>query len=597
MSKRFLLGIDIGTSGCKLTVFDFTGRVVAMAAGNYSTEYSKAGYAEQDPFTWWKTICQELQNLIEVQKVDPGAIAAIGVDGISWVCLPVDRNGVPLRKAMIWLDRRAEKQAAWLRETLGEEELVRLSGNPVDPAYITPKILWLRENEPEIYARTGKFLQSNAFVVYKLTGELSQDYSQAYGFHFFEIAKGLWNEDIAEQMGISLDLLPPFFHSHEVVGTVSSKAAAETGLVAGIPVVAGGLDAACCALGAGVVKPGQTQEQGGQAGGMSILVDRPLIHPKLILGYHVIPNLWLLQGGTVGGGGTLNWFNEQFGYYEQQIGKAVNKDSFEIMSEEANAVPPGADGLIFLPYMAGERSPIWNSNARGVFFGVSYDKTRAHFIRAMMEGVGFSLLHNLRTAEEANAYVQELISVGGAANSRVWTQIKADITGKTIQGARRIIALDLDSRKLALAEKYGASECINTGETNFKQRIQELTAGRGFEMVVESAGVEFTEKLSLELAGNKGHVMFIGTPAKPITLAPNEFEHINRKELTVRGSWMSYSPPFPGKEWELAGYYLQQGLLRVDELIDRIIPLSVINEAFIDLAVPGKVNGKILLTP
>lgn len=166
-----------------------------------------------------------------------------------------------------------------------------------------------------------------------------------------------------------------------------------------------------------------------------------------------------------------------------------------------------------------------------------------------------------------------------------------------ILGARRIIALDLDSRKLALAEKYGASECINTGETNFKQRIQELTAGRGFEMVVESAGVEFTEKLSLELAGNKGHVMFIGTPAKPITLAPNEFEHINRKELTVRGSWMPYSPPFPGKEWELAGYYLQQGLLRVDELIDRIIPLSVINEAFIDLAVPGKVNGKILLTP
>lgn len=165
---------------------------------------------------------------------------------------------------------------------------------------------------------------------------------------------------------------------------------------------------------------------------MSILVDQPLFHPKLILGYHVIPNLWLLQGGTVGGGGTLNWFNEQFGYYEQQIGKAVNKNSFEVMSEEAATVPPGADGLIFLPYMAGERSPIWNSKARGVFFGVSYDKTRAHFIRAMMEGVGFSLLHNLKTAEEANAYVKELISVGGAANSRVWTQIKADITGKVI---------------------------------------------------------------------------------------------------------------------------------------------------------------------
>lgn len=432
MSKRLLLGIDSGTSGCKLTVFDLEGHVVAAAAGTYQTDYAHGCYAEQDPFAWWEIICREIHNLIAVHGVDPREIAGIGIDGISWVCLPVDRKGVPLRKAMIWLDRRAEKQAAWLRETLGEEELVRLSGNPVDPAYITPKILWLRENEPEVYARTGKFLQSNAFLVYKLTGELSQDYSQAYGFHFFDMARGVWDEKTAERMGISLDLLAPLRHCHEVVGTVSSEAAAETGLVTGIPVVAGGLDAACCALGAGVVKPGQTQEQGGQAGGMSILVDRPLVHPKLILGYHVVPDLWLLQGGTVGGGGTLKWFNKELGYYEQQIGKDLEKNPFEVMSEEAARIAPGADGLIFLPYMAGERSPIWNSKARGVFFGLSYDKTRAHLIRAMMEGVGFSLLHNLKTAEEVNAYVKELISVGGAANSRVWTQIKADITGKTI---------------------------------------------------------------------------------------------------------------------------------------------------------------------
>jgi len=432
MPKRLLLGIDSGTSGCKLTVFDFEGRVVAAAAGNYHTDYPKAGYAEQDAFAWWKIISQEIQNLIEVQKVDPRDIAAIGTAGISWACLPVDRNGVPLRKAMIWLDRRSEKQAAWLRETLGEHELIQLSGNPVDPAYITPKILWLRENEPEVSAQTGKFLQSNAYIVYKLTGELSQDYSQAYGFHFFDMAKGVWNENIAEQLGISLDLMAPLFHCHEVVGTVSSKAAAETGLVAGIPVVAGGLDAACCALGAGVVKPGQTQEQGGQAGGMSILVDQPLIHPQLILGYHVIPDLWLLQGGTVGGGGTLKWFNEELGHYEQQIGKEVKKSAFEVMGDEASIIAPGADGLIFLPYMAGERSPLWNSNARGVIFGLSYDKTRAHIIRALMEGVGYSLRHNLETAEEVNALVKELISVGGASNSRVWTQIKADITGKTI---------------------------------------------------------------------------------------------------------------------------------------------------------------------
>jgi L-iditol 2-dehydrogenase len=162
-------------------------------------------------------------------------------------------------------------------------------------------------------------------------------------------------------------------------------------------------------------------------------------------------------------------------------------------------------------------------------------------------------------------------------------------------GARRIIALDLDPQKLALARQYGASACVNTGAADFKAQLWEITAGRGFEMVVESAGVEFTEKLSLELAANKGEVMFIGTPSKPITLAPREFENINRKELTVRGSWMSYSPPFPGKEWELTGYYLQQGRLQVDELIDRVIPLAEVKAAFADLAVPGRVKGKILL--
>jgi xylulokinase len=432
MTKRLLLGIDSGTSGCKITVFDFAGRVGATATGMYHTDYPQTGYAEQDAGEWWKVICAEIQGLIHRQGVNPEEIAAIGVDGISWVCLPVDRKGQPLHKAMIWLDRRAEKQAAWMRETIGAELLVNLNGNPVDPAYIVPKILWLRENEPEIYRQTAKFLQSNSYIAYQLTGMYSQDYSQGYGFHFFDIAKGLWNEAVAEQMGVSLDLMAPFFQCHSVVGTVTPRAAAESGLSAGIPVVAGGLDAACCTLGAGVIKSGQTQEQGGQAGGMSILLDKPRIHPELILGYHVIPDLWLLQGGTVGGGGTLKWFNQELGYYEQQLGRDTNKSSFEIMSEEAAGVRPGGDGLVFLPYMAGERSPLWNSKARGVLFGLSFDKTRAHLIRAIMEGVGFSLQHNLQTAEAVNAFVNELISVGGAANSRIWTQIKADITGKPI---------------------------------------------------------------------------------------------------------------------------------------------------------------------
>jgi len=347
-----------------------------------------------------------------------------------------------------------------MKEKVGEDKLVGLNGNPVDPAYLTPKLLWIKENEPEVFAKTYKFLQSNGYIAFKFTGEYSQDYSQAYGFHFFNISTGQFDENTADELGLSLDLLPPLYHSHQIVGTVTQKAADETGLMPGTPVTAGGLDAACCTLGAGVIRPGQTQEQGGQAGGMSIQVDQPLIHPKLILGYHVIPNQWLLQGGTVGGSGTLRWFNEQLGAFEQQRAEEINLSSYEIMSQEAATIKAGSDGLLFLPYMAGERSPIWDSKARGVFFGLSFDKTRAHIIRSIMEGAGFSLLHNLETAAEAGASVKELNSVGGAANSHVWTQIKADITGRIIHVPYSDHATTLGAAMLAGVgvEVYGSFE-------------------------------------------------------------------------------------------------------------------------------------------
>lgn len=434
MAKRLLLGIDLGTSACKIAVFDFEGRVIANHTSFYHTFYPYKGYVEQDAAEWWKAVCEGIQSILHKNNIIPDEIAGIGVDGTSWACLPVDREGNPLYRVMLWLDRRARLQAEQIKERLGEERLIALSGNPVDAAYIVPKMLWLKQNEPDVYRKTHKFLQSNAFIVYKLTGEFSQDYSQGYGFHFFDISKGCWNEKVAEELGICLELMAPLFYSHEVVGTVTRRAAEETGLIPGIPVVAGGLDAACCTLGAGVVKPGQAQEQGGQAGGMSIQIDRPVIHPKLILGYHVIPNQWLLQGGTVGGSGTLRWFVDQFWFskYSDTNNECEKNNIFEIMSQEASRIPPGSDGFIFLPYMAGERSPIWDTKARGVFFGLSYDKTRAHMVRAIMEGVGFSLLHNLKTAEEVGVYTTELKSVGGAANSLVWTQIKSDITGKII---------------------------------------------------------------------------------------------------------------------------------------------------------------------
>ncbi|MDA3847703.1 MAG: FGGY-family carbohydrate kinase [Vallitaleaceae bacterium] len=431
--KDLLLAIDQGTSSCKITIFDIEGHVIASRTKTYETRYPSEGYVEQDCNDWWLVSVEGIRELLEETHINPEAIKGIGVDGISWACIPIDKTGNVLYPTMIWLDTRATKEAQWMKEVAGEEALIALSGNPVDAAYITPKMLWLKSNEPEIFAKTDKLLQSNAFLVYRLTGVLSQDYSQGYGFHFFDMNKGEYNEGMATKLGLSLDLVAPLFHSHEIVGGVTAEVAELTGLKKGTPVVAGGLDAACCTLGAGVISVGQTQEQGGQAGGMSICLDKALIHPKLILGYHVIPNRWLLQGGTTGGGGTLNWVNREFGQYEQDRATEENSNPFAIMSSEAAQIPAGSDGVVYLPYMKGERSPLWNPNAKGVYYGLSYDKTRAHMIRSTMEGVGYSLQHNLETAYEVGATVGTLSSVGGSANSDVWTQLKADITGLKIE--------------------------------------------------------------------------------------------------------------------------------------------------------------------
>ncbi len=244
---------------------------------------------------------------------------------------------------------------------------------------------------------------------------------------------------MCNRLGIKRSLLPPLFASHQVVGGVSENAATLTGLKAGTPVVAGGLDAACGTLGAGVCTNGQTQEQGGQAGGMSICMDEYGANARLILGIHVVPGRWLLQGGTTGGGGALKWLRET----------VCPELSFDEMSSLAGNVPAGSDGVLFLPYMAGERSPIWNPNATGVFFGLDYAKTRGHMIRACMEGVAYALRHNLEAAADAGASVKSMRAMGGSANSLVWTQIKADVTGKQIEVPQSDTATTLGAAILA----------------------------------------------------------------------------------------------------------------------------------------------------
>ncbi|MCR5627762.1 MAG: FGGY-family carbohydrate kinase [Lachnospiraceae bacterium] len=420
---KLLLGIDIGTSACKVAAFDTDGTVVYQANAPYKVYYPSSGWAEQDADEWWEAIAGAVKEVISNGKINAEDIAGIGVDGQSWSAIPVDKDIKPLDRTPIWMDTRARDICERVKTEVGEDNIFNIAGNDFLPSYSTPKMLWFKEEKPEIYKNTYKFLQSNSYIVYKLTGELSQDRIQGYGLHLVNMNTLDYDDMMAETLVLSIVQVPELFNCDETVGTVTKEAAEKTGLKAGTPVVAGGLDAASGTLGAGVYKTGDTQEQGGQAGGMSICTDSALAHKKLILSAHVVPGKYLLQGGSVGGGGTLKWFKQEFG----------GESSFDELTALAEKVPAGSDGVIFLPYMSGERSPIWDPDAKGVYYGLSFDKTKGHMIRATLEGVAYSLEHNLRTAYETGIEVGRMNAMGGAANSRLWTQIKADVTGKTIQ--------------------------------------------------------------------------------------------------------------------------------------------------------------------
>ncbi len=435
MSSRYILTVDVGTSSTKTSLWTETGLLVAHATSAYDLQRAEPLWAEIDGDVWWQTICKTVRVVLDKGKVDPASIAGIGVDAVGWTLIPVDRAGNPLHPAMIWLDRRAEEETNWLKSLPNAEYLVDLNANPLDSAYVTPKLLWLKKHHPDIFDSAHKFLEATGFIISRLTSEFICDYTQAYGYHFFDIRKEAWDMQAARDIDVPLEKMPRLCPSTEIVGTVTEKAAEQLGIKPGVPVIAGCLDAIAGALGSGVVKAGQTNEQGGQAGGVGISLDHVVVEPRLIFSHHVIPGQYLLQAGTVGGG-SLGWFSNQFGQPETSAAELLGQNPFELFSSQVEKSKPGANGLIFLPYMAGERTPLWSSVARGVFFGLSYSTTRADMLRAIMEGCAFAVYDNLQIGEEHGAVVQEFLGSGGATQSAVWCQIKADIYGKPFIVAR-----------------------------------------------------------------------------------------------------------------------------------------------------------------
>ena len=425
----YIVTVDNGTSSTKTVLWSAEGDALAEAEKAYALDMPRPLWAEIEANVWWQAACSTIREVLDRSGVDAHDVAAVAVDGIGWTLLPVDNAGNPLAPAMIWLDRRAEEEAAWLRQLDATAGLINMAANPIDPAYITPKLFWLKKHSPAVFEAAHKFLTASGFLTARLTGNFTCDYTQAYGYHFFDIRRERWDPEAARLIGVPLEKMPELCACTAVAGEVTGAAAAQTGLVAGTPVIAGCLDAAAGALGAGVTRVGQTMDQGGQAGGMALSVSKVTVDPRLIFSHHVLPGQYLLQSGTVGGG-SLAWFRHILGSEE-------GPDGFEQFSMQVARTQPGAGGLIFLPYMAGERTPIWSTTARGVFFGLSYSTTRGEILRAIMEGCAFAVYHNLKVAEEQGVTMHEWLGSGGAARSPVWCQIKADVTGKPFVVARR----------------------------------------------------------------------------------------------------------------------------------------------------------------
>jgi xylulokinase len=423
----YIVTIDQGTSSTKTAIWDASGGLVAEAAAPYELSRPEPLWAEIDAERWWAALCSTVSSVLEAGDVDASDVACVVLDGIGWTLVPVDAGLRPLAPAMTWLDRRAEPEAAALRAAPESDRLVDLAANPIDAAYITPKLLWLREHRPDAWDQTRWFLTASGFLTARLTGEATCDLTQAYGFHCFDIRHERWHADAAAELGIPIDRLPPLRAASQVAGEVTPRAAEATGLAAGTSVLVGSLDAAVGALGGGVTHPGQTQDQGGQAGGMGMSVDAVVVEPQLIFSHHVLAGQYLLQSGTVGGG-SLGWIRHLLGRSEL---------SFDELTAEAAGAPPGSGGLLFLPYLAGERTPLWSSTARGVFFGLSYATTPAEMVRSVMEGCAFAVLDNLRVAEATGVRVTEWLGTGGASSSALWNQIKADVTGRPFVVARR----------------------------------------------------------------------------------------------------------------------------------------------------------------
>jgi xylulokinase len=409
------LSIDIGSTSTKAALYRPEGTLAASRSVNYTIQYPHPGWAEQDPKVWWDATRQCCHHVLE--DFSGEEIEVVSVSGQAPGCVAIDRQGKALRPAILWMDRRAIPQVEKLHIQLGANRAETIGGNTLDSYFGGLKWAWFQQNEPRLYNKTWKFLQANNYVSFRLTGEISTDPSQAgLCSPCFNLQDRRWDPSICDLMGLDFDKLPPIFPSNMIIGQVTKAASIELGIPVGIPVICGGGDFACACLGAGVVQPGSAAMMLGTSG--NLLIPASLkTDPRLLNTIHVTgQNLSL---GAVMAGGAVNWFKTML---------SIDKpDIFELLDAEASQTPPGAEGLVFLPYLMGERTPIWDPYARGVFIGLSTSHTRGHLYRAVLEGVAYAFRQMMEIISNINTPITEIIAINGGARSPLWRQIFADV--------------------------------------------------------------------------------------------------------------------------------------------------------------------------
>jgi xylulokinase len=431
----FLMGIDVGTTGTRVVIVRPDGYVVGAATGDHQPmRMAKPGWAEQNPEDWWQASLIAIRAALGEAGLKGSAIAAVGFSGQMHGVVLLDKAFTVLRPSLIWCDQRSQAQCDWITQKVGPERLIQFVSNPALTGFSAPKLIWVRDNEPQVFERAARFLLPKDFVRFRMTGEFATDVSDASGTLLLDVTNRRWSREMLGALEIDPHLLPGVYESPEITGEITRETAVLTGLAAGTPVVGGAGDQAASAVGNGVVLPGLTSATLGTSGVIFAYTESPKLDPqgRIHTFCHAVPGKWHVMGVTQGAGLSLRWFRDQFAPSETWYARHTDADPYDLLTRQAERIPPGSDGLLWLPYLMGERTPHLDAHARGVWFGLTAAHTRAHLIRSILEGVAFSLRDSLEIFKEIGIPVEQIRASGGGSRSFLWRQIQADIFGKEL---------------------------------------------------------------------------------------------------------------------------------------------------------------------